>query len=81
MFSQRNNPYCDLLYFRAAKVLLFFQIQVKKKDFFTIFQFVIHIILIIRNILYLLYKPAPLVRSGLLLHLIMALYVFGILRR
>ena len=81
MFSQRNNPYCDLLYFRAAKVLLFFHIQAKKKDFFTIFQFIFHIILIIRNIFTFLYTTPPLVICELLLHLIIVLYIFGVLRR
>ena len=33
MFSQRNNPYCDLLYFRAAKIIHFFHIQANKKIF------------------------------------------------
>ena len=33
MFSQRNNPYCDLLYFRSAKLLHFFHIQANKKIF------------------------------------------------
>ena len=36
MFSQRNNPYCDLLYFRAAKIVHFFQTQANKKIFILV---------------------------------------------